>query len=213
MVRHRRRPPSLLALVLALLLVALVSACATAIDERVPSYRILSGTPGDETGIIRVLVEPGTSPDGLRAICADLYEKQGGYGRMWVWFYDFAELTEYSGPTLGNAWYSDAMIRGKTPPPSLATEFRDVDWSKRPTDNQVAVWVYRQRLARDSEVYAAAISPTMFGTAKGPDASRANAALDHRASLHFGLSLDEVRAAVAAVDAWAAPAWGGKAPM
>jgi len=204
--RHQQRFGAVTGLVLALLLVAVLSACGSAGGQQVPSYRVLDAK--NETRI--VLVEPGIEPEGLRTICADLYGKQDDSGGLVVWFYDFAQLTEYSGPTLGLAWYSAQPIRGDTPSPSLATSsLRDVDWSRRPTETQVAVWVYRQQLAWESKAYAAGRGSAAWSTddldyqpPTDPETRKAIAALDRLAARHFGLPLDEVQAAVKAVDAW-----------
>lgn len=135
--------------------------------SRVTDYRVLEVGHGLDEPFYKIVVEPGATPDELKAICQTLIAKaEHGppFTFMWLTFYDYPQLANYAGPSLGWARFGGPETygwtrpspHGPTPAPAvspgdyramtLETHLLAKDWALRPSQEAVNVWSYWQQL-------------------------------------------------------------------
>lgn len=215
--RGRPRKAWLASLAAALLLLALLAAgcgqSTSASSSLSPSaspstggYRVLEkswSSPREHPYVIYdVLVPAGSSRRDLREIAAEVVAqaKRGkSFVYLWIFFYDYAELSEYAGPPLGRVRYGGTTIgRSQTEAgdyPEMVYTYRLThrDWDRRPSQRDVTWWGYPKDLYWRAQRHGKEIS---------------EARLTRMTARHFGVSTAAVRAAEARVDAWVTPCAG-----
>jgi hypothetical protein len=162
-----------------------------------PSYRVLTSSHGD-SAVYAIEVHSGVTRAQLAAITEAVIvqaKKVHPFLILWLEFYDYPQLAEYAGPSLGWARFgpgSKFAVAGDYDKMSLTAHFLTKDWSKRPSQDEVGVWTRWQKLYWKPG-HVGDLSPTQ---------------LDRRVAKQLQLPVERVHAAVRAVDAWATPPIG-----
>jgi len=203
-----KRATSLASTVLVLLFATLcvVAAGACAGDKpnvaTTTEYKVLrvGGSSTYPNKLYTVLVPAGVTRSQLEAISRGIVDqaKQGEpVNYIWIMFYDYAELAEHAGPSLGWVRFgpsdSDDVEAGHYEAMSFSHSLPKKNWSERPSEADVALWAYWQKLFWRAR-------------ASGPDSPRYE--LDRRTARHFDVSVARVEAAMNAVDSWVTPPIG-----
>lgn len=182
-------------------LLGALAACgggASATATQVPGYRVIHIEAGPNHPLYQILVEPGITPDQLRAITQAVIQKaQGGrpFSLMWLTFYDYPQLAPYAGPSLGWARFgpgSKFAQSGEYNLMSLSTYFVAKDWAQRPSQAEVNAWAYWKQLY----------------WRPGHIADLTHGQLGRLVAKRFGMTVSQVYAAVRAVNAWTTPVIG-----
>lgn len=160
-----------------------------------PSYNVLQvediSFGNTKRLTLHVLVESGVSVAQLEAVAEQLaqeYRKSEKYNALNVGFYDYTELIGH-GYSLGywedvpyGEWKrADEVRSGDYSKHEAVSHLKEKDWSKRPTEDQVAIWAAWQAIVWDLDDEDAATQ---------------------QIADEFGLTFDDAQASVRAVVFW-----------